>query len=313
MITMSRILEIDGEFFVEFYGNGLRFRKKAGKSRTQAEAKMREIEESMQTSALEVAPGTATVEMFLERFNAYADQMYPALTAVRIKSAAKHCVAYLTRILKEPVLVRHITPRLMEDYKKDLIATEPARTTLVNLTLYLLFEVFQFAIALGWLNDNPLQHTPLVEERVRRIPVVYGEDQLVELRKELSPTEAGVFALHLYAGLLPREVQQLTVTDLDFSKLEIEVAQMKGKGDSRIVPMDLKLCEILQPIVTTFQDQAPLFESYQLPLSMNSYYLRNTFIRNVLHRGVTLIRLNDLLGSADIARVFRYRVFLPLP
>ena len=51
---MGRILKHGGDYFVEFNGNGLRFQKKAGATEEEALAKLKEIESSLDATALDV-------------------------------------------------------------------------------------------------------------------------------------------------------------------------------------------------------------------------------------------------------------------
>src|SRR5205085_2038820 len=59
------------------------------------------------------------------------------------------------------------TPRVLEQYKIYLntetkIPVRPVnRTKAINLSFFLLFEIFQYAIKLGYLNDNPTLHIRL--------------------------------------------------------------------------------------------------------------------------------------------------------
>lgn len=309
---MGQIIQVNGEYFVEFYGNGLRFRKKAGDSLAEAEAKLAQIESSLSRTAPEVPPGTATCAMFRERFAAYADQAYPARTAQRLKAAAAHAGDFLSHTLEEPAYLRAVTPRVLEDYRQNLISEMPGHPVLTNFTLYLLREVFQYAVGLGWLNDNPLVHTRWVPEPVRRAPAVYAEGELIQLREGLSADEDRFLAMQLYAGLTPAEVCGLCWTDVDFGQRELEVRAGSGADITvRRVPLDFRLYDMLREWHGVAGDAQKVFSAAPHPGRINPYRLRNTFVRDVLARGVTLTRLNRLLGIDDVAKVFRYRVFLP--
>ncbi len=309
---MGKIIEVNGEYFVEFFGNGLRFRKKAGGSLAEARAKLAQIEDSLAVTAPEVPPETATIELFFERYHAYAAQAHPARTAVRLQAAAQHCRNFLSGVLEEPGYLRAVTPRIMEDYKQHLMAECGARPVLINFTLYLLREVFEHAKTLGWLNDNPLQHVRNVPEPPRPQPRIYGEAELYRLREGLTESQDRVLAMLLYAGVTPAELRDIRWSDVDLEARELEVRGSSG-GISTIrrVPLDVRLFDMLTDMRGAAEEQGPVFPDTHLPPQVNAYRLRNTFIRDVLARGVALTRLNRLLGVADVAKVFRYRVFLP--
>lgn len=310
---MGKIIEINGEYYVDFYGNGLRFRKKAGRSLDEAQAKLREIETSLAVTAPEVPPGTATCGLFFERFAAYAREAHHPRTAARFLAAARHARTFLESALPAPHYVRLITPAVMEEYRQQLRTRHADRPVLINFTLYLLREMFEHALALGWLNDNPLRHIPNLPEPARPVPRLYTESELYHLRETLNPDEDRTLAMTLYGGLMPGEIHALQWSDVDWEQRELAVSGRCGEAVTvRRVPLDFRLFEMLAGMRPGSAESGPVFPDFCWPSSVNVYRLRNTFIREVLARGVTLTRLNRLLGVADVARVFRYRIFLPV-
>lgn len=309
---MGRIIEVNGEYFVEFWGNGLRFQKKAGYSYAEAEAKLREIESSLAVTAPEIPVGSATCALFFERFREYSRQVHHPRTLCRFHDAAEHCLGFLESRIAAPYLLRRVTPRVMEDYKRALTEECEGRPALVNLTLYLMNEVFHYAVALGWLNDNPLLHVRFVDEPRTREPSIYSEGEIYRLREELTMAEDRVLAVMLYAGLTFSEVKALSWDAVNLSERYLEVrSAAEGRRAFRRVPLDFRLFEFLKEQNEQGTPAGPVLDNPELAKGINPYRLRNTFIRDVLSRGVSLTGLNRLLGIADVARVFRYRVFLP--
>ena len=159
---MGRILKQGDFYFVEFFGNGLRFQKKAGTTQEEAEAKLKKIEQSVEASALDVSLATVTVDMFVERYIAFAREVHSAVTWTRYKEALAHFQKFLKTHLPDPGYMKAVTPRVLEEYKALLIQKAAARD--VNLTLFLIRDILEYARSLRFLNDNPTQHLQFLKE-----------------------------------------------------------------------------------------------------------------------------------------------------
>ena len=311
-LIMGNIIKVNGDYFVEFYGNGLRFRKKAGTSRAEAEAALKVIEDSLEVTAPEIPPGQATRAMFWERFREYVGQVCDLQTQRRFMAACDHCQTFLDSSRVTAPWMHEITPRVMEDYKHVLIEDNPGHPATINLTLYLIGEAFEFGRAREWLNDNPLRHINFVDEPRLRSPRVYTEVELNEFRQNLSESAEQVLTMMLHAGVSLKEARSLCWESVCLEERFMEV----GSGHSermiyRRIPLDVRLHDLLKDLRAKFPVAASVFDEPDPLLGINPWWVRNTFVRNALARGVSLTQLNRLLGVADIARVFRYRVFLP--
>ncbi|MGE0267545.1 MAG: tyrosine-type recombinase/integrase [Candidatus Omnitrophota bacterium] len=309
---MGRILEINGEYYVEFYGNGLRFQKKAGPSYEEAVRKLKSIEESLETSALKVDPAAVTVDLFRERYLSFCEQVHPPKTAARFKQTLAHFMRFLEPHLSGDRYLPEITPRMIELYKESLLKQYPYRPHLVNFTLYLIRDILQYCITLGWLNDNPTLHTPFLKTSRKYSPRIYSDGQIKALGSGLSEKDRLVFELLLGSGMTLDELKQLTWEHINIKSQSIEVETgFPDKSYTRIVPMDYHLLELIKIIKEKNPGDRLVFKNPELADGINPGILRNTFAKRLIERGVSLSQLYKLLGADDIAKVFRYQVFLP--
>ncbi|MBZ0165731.1 MAG: hypothetical protein K8I00_02915, partial [Candidatus Omnitrophica bacterium] len=283
-----------------------------GSSYPEAQAKLRAIEESLAATAPEIPVGSATCDLLIDRFREYSRQVHHPRTHRRFHDVTEHCLPFLKSRLTAPHLICRITPRLMEDYKRALTDECEGKPALVNFTLYLLKDVFYYAVTLGWLNDNPLLHVRYMDEPGTRAPAVYSEGEMYKLREELTMGQDRVLSVMLYAGLTFSEVKTLYWDAVNLSERYLDV-RCGGDGESpvRRIPLDIRLYEFFKDQSEAGPREGPVLEKPELAAGINPCRLRNTFIRDVLSRGVSLTGLNRLLGIPDVARVFRYRIFLP--
>jgi len=310
---MGRILEINGEYFVEFFGNGLRFQKKAGRSYEEARLKLQSIEQSLETSALKVDPAAVTIDMFAGLYRSFCEQVHRPKSMNRYKQAIDHFLRFLEPQLSADRYLREITPRIIELYKENLVKEFPGRYHLINFTLYLIRDILQHSITLGWLNDNPTQHTPFIKYSKQKFPRVYSEGHLEQIRSGLNEKEQQVLRFLVCCGMTPDELKKLSWEQVNLKSQKMEVLT-KEQGDeyTRIVPMDYQLLEIIREIEARGRNHRFVFEGHPpLPFSVDPRVLRNTFAKRMLGRGVSLSQLYKLLGLDDIAKVFRYQAFLP--
>lgn len=309
---MGRILEINGEYYVEFFGNGLRFQKKAGQSYEEALRKLKSIEESLDTGALKVDPSKVTVDMFCGRYRSFCEEVHPPKTAQRFKQALDHFIQFLNRQLSGDRYLPEITPRTIELYKESLVKQFPQRPHLINFTLYLIRDILQFSITLGWLNDNPTLHTPFLKTPGRVAPRIYPDSRIEQICSGLNEKDLLVFKFMLGTGMTPAELKRLKWEQVNFKSQTIEIETgSEGTTCTRMVPMDYYLQEIIKRAGENKSGSPFVFEHPQLPDGVSPMVLRNTFAKRLIERGVSLSQLYKLIGLDDIAKVFRYQAFLP--
>lgn len=310
---MGRILKIDDAYFVEFLGNGLKFRKKAGHSREEAEQKLASIEESMRLTALDVDVSTVTVHLFVQRFLVYAANIYPPKTFHRLESALKSFSKWVSDRLSSDGHLKEITPRVLNDYQSYLVQADfGLKTHWINFELFLLETIFGHAIKLGWLNDNPTLHVRDLSETKPRIPSIYGADQLQSMQEELPQGQRSAFALMHLAGLTLDEISVLTWEDVDWEKQTLRIRPSKaGHLDIRIIPMDYRMKDVLENHRMNSSSRSEIvFEDLPFASPFNQRKLFNSFVFELCRRGVTLQDISMYLNLDDLVKIYPYRHFI---
>ena len=160
---MAEIKKIGDEYFVEYYAQGLLFRKKGGKTLPEAQGVLRQIEESLPDPHRWYQVREDEIDSIFQKFFEVIQKDYSDVTLQRFKNVIEDFQKFLSLIFPDYHLISHITPHVVSRYSQYLIETlksvrERSMARRVNFSLLLLSEIFIQAIAWGALNDNPVLH-----------------------------------------------------------------------------------------------------------------------------------------------------------
>jgi site-specific recombinase XerD len=162
------------------------------------------------------------------------------------------------------------------------------------------------------------------------LPKVLGEEELGRLFRSLTNLKHKAILFTAYsAGLRVSEVAQLKLRDIDSDRMQIFVAQAKGKKD-RYVPLSPLLLDILRAYYRTYKPQPRifLFESEQtytayptrtlqkifqnakkyagIQKEIGIHSLRHSFATHLLEKGTDIKYIKELLGHFQIKTTERY-------
>lgn len=166
---MGTIKKIGAEYYIEFEARGLKYQQKAGPDEAAARRLLEEVEGKIKKGEMGVLIRDADIDIFLADFIQFAGEQHSPRSLKRFQSVAVHFHNFLKKERPHAVKLSQITPVVLEQYKDYLNKSGklPVRTAnrekLINLSFFLLFEIFQYAIKLGYLNDNPALHIRLLK------------------------------------------------------------------------------------------------------------------------------------------------------
>lgn len=240
----SHALDIDKNWWIDFYADSRRKREKIGTSRTLAEqvlAKRRvqvaenkflDIKEQSKTTLSEL------IEVYLRLHSKVAKRSW--------KSDERRSRILLKFFGDRPLY--EITPFLVTSFKekrtKDIVTVKKINgkevprfvsSATVNRELALLKHMFTKAIEWGKAEDNPVKKVKLYKEN--NVIVRYLEkDQMNKLIDNATAHLRPILIVALNTGMRKGEILGLKWTDLDFKNNLIFVRQSKS-GEGRAVPM----------------------------------------------------------------------------
>ena len=322
---MGSIKKIKNEYVIEFYARGLKYQQKTGPDRALAEKTLNEIEEKIARGEAALIVRDVDVDIFFHDFLDFAAKNYPPKTRTRFRSAVEHFGDFLRHGKAHIVKLSQITPGVIEEYKasfrQDSRSEKAVKPSVINFTLLLLRDIFEYAIKLGYLNDNPTLHTVFLKISERNFPLTLSENEIYKL---IFAAPAGLKqiteAIYL-TGLSLREAVHLKHEDLDRAKKLLKVHGRKA----REVPLHPKIQGMIADGGKgfVFRDEggekfkerdlsnqfAALAGKLYFDKVMTLDTLRHSFAKRLVEKGVLLGPLHRILGHSDIAKAFIYARF----
>ena len=230
----------------------------------------------------------------------------------------------LLQLLKN-IPINKLTPAELRRYmvyamEKEGISENTAHSRLNALKFY--FEQVLKKEKFFWEIPRP--------KKKQLLPKLLNEDEIRRLFNALTNKKHKAMLFTTYsAGLRVSEVVQLKLRDIDSHRMQILIAQGKGKKD-RYVNLSPVLLDILRNYVTTYTP-APkiyLFESEQtqgvyptrtvqqiftnaknkagIRKEVGIHSLRHSFATHLLDKGTDIKYIKDLLGHFSIKTTERY-------
>jgi len=221
---MARIIKRKDEYFVEFYGNGLRFEKYAGKDEEKARELLKEIETSLPNGAMSNVIPDQDIDHFFDEFLREAKNTYALSTYQYLQSVLGQFSLFLKHTSKlDQKKLSVVTPQVMEQFLGYLSEKNKSATD-ANFQFFLMSCVLDYALKKGYLNDNPSLHIPFLKDGVRL--ETFGMDELKEFDLNATGAEKKVSEYLLGAELPGSELKSVCWADLHNHKLRNSFVQV---------------------------------------------------------------------------------------
>jgi len=318
---MGTIRRIGDDYYIEFDARGLKYQRNGGKDKKAAARLLKEIEDKIQKGEMSIVVCDVKASDFFKNFLEFIKNDNDPRTSARYESVVQHFQGFIQTELSPVCQLSQITPSVIEGYRAVLLKStgKTGRTVkpkIINFTFYLLRDIFDHAINFGHINDNPTLHTQLIEISDQNVPQTLSDKDVQKLLKDSSGSIKNISELLLRTGMRFGELTGLKWTNVDFKNncLKIEVLPDDPRR-RRQVPMDNEVLSI----ISRLHDQKDARCEYVFinvageRSEINSYSMQcvfqNTFAKNMLEKGISLVGLHKVLGFRDIARVMRYEGF----
>ena len=182
--SMGQVRKINDEYYIEFYARGLLYQQKAGEDLASAQRLLQEIETKITHGEMGTIVRDVDWDIFLQTFSEQVLNHYAPPTARRYQNLIHHLSQFLRTQHPQILKLSQVTPKIVEDYRFHL-TQEAQRLKLkpktLNFTLYLLRDVLDYGIKLGYINDNPTVHTRFfIVKEFKQPPVVTSEQRLIQ-------------------------------------------------------------------------------------------------------------------------------------
>jgi len=213
----------------------------------------------------------------------------------------------------------------------DSLAVKLSSET-INNYVNVLRQVYQYAVELKVINENPVKDVKRLQEAPRKVPRFFSEEEVKRLLEYSNPFYKDLWLFFLYTGMRRNEARFLEWSDIDF---EQEVISVKNKESfttkskrSRIIPIH----PIVKNILTVRRKESGLvFESPEGGIfsrevwrgvllrvakranvkNVTLHTFRHTFASWLVMEGIDLPTIANLLGHSDIKTTMIYSHLAP--
>jgi len=318
---MGTVRKIGNDYYIEFDARGLKYQRNVGKDKEAAVRLLQEIEGKIRRGEESIVVPRVGVDVFFEDFLTHIKKKEDPKTVSRYQSVVTHFQEFIHTALSSDCKLSEVTPSVLERYTAVLFKStgktgRGVKPGVINFTLYLLKDIFDHAINCGYINDNPTLHTQLIAIPDQGIPQTLSDQDRQGLFGDSSGGIKDMIEVLLKTGIGTEEAISLKWTNVDFANNFFKIESLPDAvRRGRQIPMDSGLITIFRKL----HDQKKEHQEYVFPgeagktvgisSKLNNCVLRNTFARDVLEKGVSLVGLHKLLGFRDIARVMRYAGF----
>jgi integrase len=325
------IFKKQGNWWIDFYHQGKRIRRKVGPSKRVAEMALADVQVK---KAKNDFLGVCEPKKIL--FKDFAAEYLNYSKANKARSSYERDV---TTIQKHMVPVwgdermDRITSKMIEDYKLKRVEHVVAST--VTRELFTVKNMFRKAVEWGYLKDSPAAPVKKLKSGKAHFRYLSSEEMnslLIECRKSDNPQLYPFVVTALNTGMRLGEITALEWKDIDFKRRIIRVDNKEDHHtknyQQRTIPMNDTLAEVVRRVPRRL-DSSHVFQrkSGEKFNKMRSGFenavkragiphvrfhdLRHTFASHLVMGGVDIRTVQELLGHKDIRMTMRYSHLAP--
>ena len=219
--------------------------------------------------------------------------------------------------------VADVTPEDIRDFQLHLIEVRKVGFSSFNQAVCGLRFLYSVSLPRDW----PVVMIPF-GKRKRTLPTVLGGEQVEKLLQCTPNLKQRTFLTTLYgAGMRFSEAAHLQVTDIDSSRMQINIQNGKGRKQ-RLVPLSPRLLDALRTYWKEYRPEQILFpgntpqgtyagttiqkvvkaaaKKAKLPTRITPHTLRHSYATGLLEAGVDILTISRLLGHASFQTTMIY-------
>ena len=301
-------------YYVDFYVDGKRVRRKIGKSKTLALKALESAKADVIRGKYQI-PVKKNKVLFEEFAKIYLDHVKGYKKSARSDGTSiRNMMPYF-----KGKKLEEIHPFAIETFKiKRRKEVKPAS---VNRELACLKHMYNMAIKWGYVKKNPVREVKLFKENNERLRYL-SEEEEEALIEACVPHLRPIVIVALNTGMRKGEIFGLKWKSVDFRNHTIRIEKSKN-NESRIVPMNELVYEVLrkqrklnnQEYVFVNKNGKPYTDikrSFKSALEkagisdFRFHDLRHTFASNLVMSGADIVTVKELMGHKSIKMTMRY-------
>ena len=328
---MASVYKRGSIWWLSYYFNGHRVRKKIGKSKKIAELALSDIELKLAGIQAGFIDPKITITTFLKDTQDRINRKAPT-TRLRYSNVLKYFSQFIS-----PVKIRYITDINSAHINAyiNFRLSSGMHTNTINYDLARLHSFFRY-----YIENNQLQISPIKAvtkfSKIHKIPRYLSDEEIPLLFQNLKERYKPFFITLLYTGMRRDELLHLTWNDVKDSVLYVRSKpdwSPKTKSSTRQIPLH-------KEVISAIQQRRSLKESTSLVFSTETggpitasnlnYYLRlatqktgiknvsvhtfrHTFASHLVQKGVSIYLVSKLLGHSSVQQTEIYAHLSPNP
>ncbi len=325
------VFKKQGNWWIDFYHQGRRIRRKVGASKKVAEMALADIQVKQAKREF-----LGVCEPKRIRFKDFAEEYLKYSKANKADSSYERDVTTVRKHLITEWGTEHlhrITTKMIEDYKRKRIENVVAST--VTRELFTIKNMFRKAVEWDYLRENPAVRVKKLKSGTQQFRYL-SEDEVRRLLDSCAKSGNLLFYSFVFTalntGMRLGELTALEWSGIDFKRGIIKVDNKKEHHtknyEARVVPMNENLAAVLHkvprrvdcPLVFYRQDGSP-FSKMRTSFGnavkragiphVRFHDLRHTFASHLVMCGVDIRTVQELLGHNDIRMTMRYAHLAP--
>ncbi len=249
---MASIYRRSNAWYLSYYLNGKRVRKKVGRSKKLAELVLKDIEVRIAKNEVGWEQSTdPSFHDFERMYLEYLQENTRPTTYVRCRKVLQHFTDFLDDYGAALARLSQISFHLIEKYKHQRSGVVKPST--VNVELKVLKALYNYAIKCKCARENPVRNVPFYRE-VKKEPKFLNAKE-IEVLLDNSDGLYPVLYAFLKTGLRKSELINLRWENIDFQRKYITVESREDwctkTGNTREIPIADDLMEILNKLPRT--------------------------------------------------------------
>ncbi len=244
---MAFIYKRGGGWYLSYYLDGRRIRKRVGKSKRIAELARQETEIKLAKNQIGwVEVKEVRFDEFKREYLGYLKANNRASTYLRYKKALHHFECFIQEHLKDSPKLSQIPFHLIEEYKQQ--RAQIVKPLTVNVELKVLKAMYNYAIKCRCARENPVKKVTFYKALERK-PRFLTNEKITYLLANSNSLYPIIYTF-LKTGLRKGELINLKWEDIDFKRKRMTVEsdeEWRTKtGNSRQIPLTDDLLEVLR-------------------------------------------------------------------
>lgn len=325
------VFKKQGNWWIDFYHQGKRVRRKVGPSKRVAEMALAGIQVKISKNDF---LGICEPKRIL--FKDFADEYLEYSKANKARSSYDRDVTTIDRHLVPlwgDLDLTRITTKMIEEYK--MARLESVTPSTLNRELNTVKNMFNKATEWGYLRESPAKVTKWIKTSKGSIRFLSRDeaDRFLEMCKGSNNQHFhAIVVVAVNTGMRRGEILRLRWEDVDFKRSRLQVVSREDghtkNYESRTVPMNRVVSDLLRkhprrldsPFVFCNINGDPFADvdtSFATALRRSGvphfrfHDLRHTFASWLVMGGVDLRTVQELLGHKDIRMTMRYAHLAP--